>query len=73
MSETTVYGLRATGSNLICDGRFKSFSKNLFRTIIDAEKHIPEFTEMCCDERDFHLCANRKGLEIKVVEYVLNE
>lgn len=72
MSVKTVYGLMAKGYNGICSGEFKSFSKNIFMSKEGAENHKAEFIELCCDESLFYF-AERKGLKIIVVEYILNE
>ena len=66
-----VYGLDAKGESL--NGwPFKMKSKKLFLTKEKATQYIPEFTERCCDIKQFE-CCDRETIRITIIEFELQE
>ena len=67
----TLYGLSATGEST--NGwRFKSYSKRLFRSQVDAEAYTEAFMDKCCD-RSYFDNAKRDSLKITPIEYKIEE
>lgn len=71
MSNTRqVFQLHAKGDS-INGWRFNMKSKSVFLVYEDAEKFIPEFKELCCDQAQFE-CAEAEGLTVEIISLDLH-
>ncbi len=66
----TIYQLKATGPNTNGTGINSMYSRDVFRTVEAAEKHVEEFLDRCCDDSYFSLVRNET--EIFFLELTLH-
>jgi len=70
-----IYQLKCEGPRQYLDGYGKIFSQDVFKTIKEAEEHIPKFKELCTTpmaDCDLEVLSG-KQMRVKILELLLHE